>query len=164
MAFSSQRFYAEYDETWKRIKDSIYYVSNYGRVRHFLKPNKHTWAWIYKQNGQYVVKLENGKMRRLDHLVAETFLPKPSINMKLEHLNEDIYDCSARNLTWKTRFFSNQKPIICKELGIVFTSLSEAANTLNIVDNSISRALNHRQGSLTAGGYHFEYVTQGGAQ
>lgn len=69
-------------------------------------------------------------------------IAKKGKKQSIEHINKKAKSCC--------------KKIRCNELNKEFESLKEAQKITNIYKNSISNCLNGR--TMTAGGYHWEYV------
>ena len=145
--------------------EGLYAVTEDGRV------------WSYK-NSKWLNPLNNRGYQRVQlckegkriaysihRLVAETYLPNPKSLPCVNHKNEIKTDNRVENLEWCTVAYNNSygthltqlmKSIYCEELARVFTSVNEAASTMNINQSSISNCLAGRR--KTAGGYHFEYI------
>ena len=137
----------------------------------------------YNKVGYNYVMLYNKsgtKALRVHRLVAEAFIPNPENKPQVNHLNENKQDNTYTNLIWATskencnygsrnqRILRAMKPknikafgqkVLCVELGIVFDSIKSATRFCgrkNISD--ICACLNHRNGSKTAYGYHWERI------
>jgi len=96
-------------ETWKPIEgyDGKYLINNVGDVISFWRdPNgKRLSSWI-GSDGYRRVDLHNGERRlhkRVNRLVAETFIPNPEGKHDVNHKNNDPLDNRVENLEWVTR-------------------------------------------------------------
>lgn len=103
----------------------------------------------------------HGQQRRrsVAPLVAEAFLPPPNMPHfdTVINLNGDRFDCRARNLAWRPRWFAikyhqqftnNQRgyrvPIRDKETGVVYDTSWEAAKIHGLIDREILIATQNR--------------------
>ena len=62
--------------------------------------------------------------------------------------------CAVKRVAEKSK-----KRIICKETGVIYSSIKEAAQATGCLPSSISHNLNGKYGS--AGGFHWEYLSNG---
>ena len=152
------------------------------------------WSLNYHQSGQrkqlrpapcskcghLIVGLcKDGKQKtRLVHqLVLNAYLPKPSPQLEVLHLNSEPTDNRLENLAWGTHeenmndthhkalqsiVHTNHPdlstPVLCIETAEVFPSVSEAGRQTGIKQPSISACLNGRR--KTAGGFHWAKVVE----
>jgi len=111
-------------------------------------------------NGYFVFDLSspNKRMHYQHRLMAETFIPNPEFKSDVNHINGNKQDNRLENLEWATRSENikhahrlglkkvseknriatskaNSKQIIDLWTGIVFDSLKEACNSLNLAYN-----------------------------
>lgn len=113
------------NEIWKDIPgyEGLYQVSNLGRVKS-LNYNHTGKPKILKQtknkNGYYGLGLwKNGEgvYKRVNRLVAETFIPNPLNLPQVNHKNLDRTDNRVDNLEWITCKdnirYSNSKKVAC---------------------------------------------------
>lgn len=130
---------------------------------------------------------DNKKYSILVHrAVAATFIPNLENKPQVNHKNGDKTNNNASNLEWVTNS-ENQKHAIHNNLvdnkkliehvntirkksiektsvkirrsdGVVYNSISEAANDVGVDRSVISRVLSGVKGKRTAGGYGWEYV------
>lgn len=151
-------------ENWKDIKgyEGLYMVSDQGRVRslkygkeRILKPSKFG-------NGYLRIDLHKDGKRKiclLHRLVAEAFILNPNNLPECNHIDEDITNCVASNLSWMSSKENanwgtrNQrckldacKPVIeltldNKELTI-WPSVSDAAKHYGFFGSNISACCN----------------------
>lgn len=166
------------EEKWKKIYNTKYEISNYGRIKSvqyktekILKPNK-------KKNGYLEIGLmiePNVRKWFLIHrLVMEIFYPINNSNMfEVNHKDENKENNRIDNLEWVTskencnygtRNFrlSIKKectPVECIETGIIYRSFKEASEKTNIDISSINMCCTGYRNRKTAGGYHWRYAT-----
>ena len=144
-------------EQWKQIDDTIYEISNEGRVRRKLKD----YRAIKKYNGNYKylkvilhkghktnyfdVSLGGNRRELVHRLVAKAFIPNPENKLFVNHINGDGQDNRVKNLEWCTDQENaihasknglinpsfGRREIFCKELNRCFRSSYEAALYIN---------------------------------
>ena len=157
--------------TWADIPGfDNYEVSTEGHVR-----DKRTGVLRkeYENDDKYLmVWLENGltkKKFRVHILVARVFIPNPEGKPEVNHKNLNRQDNRVENLEWTTHkenmehsFKSNKsrnsnkaKKVKCVETGKVFESYREAATSIGVTKDQISRAVKNKR---KAGGYTWEDV------
>lgn len=154
-------------EIWKIINDfEMYEVSNYGRVRN-IRTGRIRKTRI-KNNGYEIVDLCNEKgvfTRHIHRLVGEAFLPNPNNLPEINHIDENKLNNNVNNLEWTTHHkniyhsidkMGGPKKIKCIETGVIYKSITEAANDTGIERRGINRVVVGK--GKTAGGYHWEYV------
>lgn len=155
-------------EIWKKITGykKTYEVSNFGRIKNIkkniiLKPqiNNHGYCMIA------LYKNKKFKNYRVHRLVAQAFIPNYDKKPVIDHIDGNKQNNHFKNLRWCTREENNNNPItkyrrlnpiICKELGIIFETITEASKTLNINYSHIKNVLSCKWEQ--AGGYHWEYA------
>lgn len=173
-------------ETWKKIPDTEYSVSDCGRVR-----NDRTGR-IKKQvdnaKGYYKVDLySDGVARtcRVHRLVGEAFVDNPDNKPMINHIDGDKHNNNVDNLEWVTNqenmihaskmgAFANRKPtygmrgkknpnggskgrpIVLCETGETFKNAAEAERILGISDSSIFDNLHGLTQATRLG--HFRYL------
>lgn len=145
-------------ETWKQIRNSVYEVSNEGRVRRKLKDKRAVAKYggykclkLQRQKGHgtdYIVVAigrKNGPRKLVHRLVAEAFIPNPNNYPQVNHINGDGTDNRVENLEWctnrynalhakalgRTNPYHKAKMVRCKETNQVFNSSFEAADFIN---------------------------------
>lgn len=168
-------------EEWKTIPDyPNYSVSNFGRVRNdmtgkMLKPR----IKDYEHNQYAQVVLYQGKIPhknfQIHRLVATAFIPNLENKPEVNHIDGNGLNNVVSNLEWVTgsenvshayrvlnrkmgfgNAYSRSKKVIRVEDGLVFNSITEAAQACGFKNpNSISKHLKGRY--LTACGYHWKY-------
>lgn len=150
--------------------EGLYAVTSCGKVwsyrrKIFLKP-------YYNHKGYLLVDLRKGSVRRqtaIHRLVAEAYIPNPEGLETVNHIDENKENNSVLNLEWmsnadnvrygtgaKRGGISRSKPVRCVELDIIFASVTEAAEKLNLSQSGISNVLNGKQN--VCGNYHWELV------
>lgn len=148
-----------------------YAITEDGRVysykrKKFLKQGINKW-------GYYCVTLcKNGKQKeyKVHRLVATTYIPNPNNLPQVNHMDEDKSHNHWTNLEWCDQKYNNnynngherrmkkvRKAVYCVELNQTFSSLTEAATTLQTWIPSISAAC--KDSSLKAAGYHWRFIT-----
>lgn len=142
------------------------------------------WSLNYKRTGQrkqmipvpftmyghLAVRLaKDGKQKThpVHQLILNAYLPKPSSELVVMHLNSKPAVNSLENLAWGT-CKENQndphfrallsKPVLCVETGELYPSMTEASRQTGIDDSSISKCLNGKLKS--AGGLHWQKVKE----
>lgn len=108
------------------------------------------------------------KTYKVHRLVLNTFVPKPSEDLEVMHMNSTPSDNRLENLSWGTRKENNNDPhtialhinrpdmsipVLCVETGEVYPSAHEVERQMGIFQTSVSACCNGRQ--KTAGGYHW---------
>lgn len=157
---------------WKDIKgyEGLYQVSNTGKIRntktkYILKP-------VTQSNGYMKVCLTKNRVQKnktIHRLVAETFIPNTNNLPCINHKDENKTNNNANNLEWCTQEYNTKysrqlhpvkikqdKPVICIETRIIYTSINQAEKQTGINNRSISKVckgIRH-----TAGGYHWKFV------
>lgn len=157
-------------------KYSKYYVSRDGRVMNV--ETKRIMQQFDNGNGYlYSSLFINGKNKkvRVSILVAEAFIPKPSVEpgtkLDVAHLDNDRKNNNVSNLAWKTRSenldtesfrekaqYKIYSKVRCIETGEIFPSIAAAGRAIGIHQYGINLCLLGRQ--KTAGGYHWERVLE----
>lgn len=167
-------------EIWKEILgyDVLYEVSNFGRVRTRYNCFKgYTNEYFYLKpcdNGNGYLRFNwkiNGKQKTvyLHRLVALYFLPNDKNYCEVNHKDENKKNNCVENLEWcnhkhncnygtrnKRTGEKHTKKIKCVETGIIYNSLKDVSEKMNVVKSAINNCLNGR--SKTCGGYSWEYV------
>ena len=100
------------NETWKQILGyDDYYVSNYGRVKHYIKTyDKYCLLSHHynNYNGRYYVNIKN-KTMQVARLVAHAFCDGHSkINSTVNHIDGDKTNNKATNLEWVSQSTNNK--------------------------------------------------------
>lgn len=107
------------EEIWKAVEgyEGLYEVSSLGRVRSFrhtaggpkcLKQyiGKHGYATVtlYDKSG-------SPKLKRMNRLVADNFIPNPEQKPCVDHINGDRQDNTVNNLRWVTHSENGNNPL-----------------------------------------------------
>ena len=115
--------------------------------------------------GHLQVKLcKDGEQKTypVHQLVLDVYLPKPSPELVVMHLDSDPTNNLLGNLAWGTYKENNNDPhlialvstpVLCIETGVVYPSTTEASRQTGINDSCISKCINGK--GKTAGGYHW---------
>ena len=167
-------------EEWKEVYgfDILYEVSNLGNVRtKYVKNRGYTSEYHYCEpidNGKGYLRFNwtnNGKHKTVyvHRLVAQSFIPNLHNYTEVNHIDEDKTNNSACNLEWCSRSYNMnygtgkeraankcKVKVKCNETGIIYSSLDEAAQDMNVVKTAISNCLNGRAKSSC--GYTWSYV------
>ena len=168
-------------DRWHKIKGfESYEVSNTGKIRR----NGHEKA-VTDYNGYYHVDLyRNGKRitKRINRLVAETFIPNPLNLPEVNHKDGNKHNNSVNNLEWVTKSENMKhafrsglakpsygmlgkknpnagrkgKPFRIVETNEIFKTSLECEKKKGLNNRHINDCLKGRQ--KTHRGFHFEYV------
>lgn len=158
-------------EIWKQIPNSVYSISNTGKVRNnkttrILKP-------IKDKDGYSLVGLVTtlgNKQFKIHRLVAQAFIPNPDNKPQVNHINGDKSDNRVINLEWNTckeninhaisfGLIKTRTPIYCSTNNKIYSSVREAGRELNIHPGYISQVCKGTYAQ--AKGYNFEYIERG---
>ena len=165
------------EEIWKDISgyESLYQVSNFGRVRNknglVMSLNKNRSGPNYR----YMVQLSKQKNKKsflVHRLVAEAFIPNPENKPTVNHIDGNPLNNFLDNLEWATKsenhlhrvYILKENSLIpcrkvrCKETGVVYPSLCAASRATGTQQSSISQSIKGYRGMSKANGYHWEYV------
>lgn len=93
-------------EEWKILEENEkYIISNLGNVKKIGKSDnislliaKNKWSGLYL--GCYI----DNCLRRVDTLVAKTFISNPENKRYVIHIDRDLANCRVDNLSWANRF------------------------------------------------------------
>lgn len=154
--------------TWRDIEEfnGAYQVSDDGQVRNaksgIVLCQKYAGSNIYYPivvlcNGSAKTRGDKPKyVRRYVHrLVASAFVPNPHNKPEVNHIDSNPNNNTAQNLEWVTRKenmrhaykdgkASKRKKKVIRDDGVVYGSLSEAAEAMSYDKSSLSKAC--RQG------------------
>ena len=123
---------------------------------------------INKYGHLKVVLCKDGKTKNcpVHQLVLNAYLPKPSPELVVMHIDSEPSNNRLENLAWGT-IKENQndphfkallsKPVFCIETGELYSSLSEASRQTGVDIGSISKCLNSKLKS--AGGFRWKFLT-----
>jgi hypothetical protein len=169
-------------EVWKDIKgyEGLYQVSNFGRVKSLSngRARKEKMRKISVRSGGYLYvglyKNNKGQKFSVHRLVAEAFVPNPNKLNEVNHKDENATNNCADNLEWCTRSYNNNygtrneraaksrsKPVVCVELGEVYSGAEDAARKLRLHGSHIIACCDGER--KTTGGYHWRYKETEGA-
>lgn len=95
-------------EIWKDIKgyEGLYQVSNYGRIKSFIKDEK-ILSFCDNGNGYLYITLRKNGIRKnyyIHRLVATYFLENPFNKNVVNHKDFNIKNNNADNLEWVTQY------------------------------------------------------------
>ena len=141
--------------------------------------NGSVWSLNYRRSGQrkqlkatplnkyghlQVNLYKDGKMKThpVHQLVLNAYLPKPSPELVVMHLDSAPTNNRLRNLAWGTYKENMNDPhykalvsahVLCIETGVVYPSISKASHQTGIANSNIFACCNGKQ--KTAGGFHW---------
>lgn len=169
------------EEIWKPVigYEGLYEVSNLGRVKSLPRKTvvkSHIIKVEISWNGRPRVHLsKNGKAKHetLYRLIAMAFIPNPENKPEVNHIDGNPLNNNVSNLEWATKSencwhrnnvlgvrtgFSKDadKPVICVESGIKYTSIIKAAKDTGAYRQNIAKCIQGKR--ETAGGYHWKLV------
>ena len=118
-------------EIWKDINgfEGKYQVSTWGRIRNakgkVLKPYKNHKGYLK------VALCKDGEnyKRRVNRLVAESFIPNPDNKPQVDHLDGNKENNSISNLRWVTNSENQQNRILQKN-GILYVEMNLGIDTI----------------------------------
>lgn len=159
-------------EVWRNLSMFPYQqISDHGNIRSFfvaahgqivdepyeipIKENLDGSLYVVVDRDCYPCK------RRLDQLVAETFVERHGYDYCVRHLDGNIRNCRADNLEWYTpRLEPSDIPVLATQVISLektwFRNQAEASRILKIPSSNISRILHGRANE--ANGYYFEWA------
>lgn len=163
-------------EAWKPIRGFPgYEISNYGRIRSYLRKSPIILKPNSRPNGYLKVDLYRGGTsytKSIHRLVAETFIPNPTGLPVVNHKDENRFNNRVDNLEWCTHEYNNNygshsenisKGVSKKiaqytpdgRLVKLWDSATVAAKYIGINRQGISRACHT---NFKAGGYKWRFV------
>lgn len=131
---------------------------------------------IPDKDGYLLVNLyRDGKMKtcKVHQLVLNAYLPKPSEDLVVMHLDSEPTNNRTENLAWGTckenlndphaiALLTNHPdmstPVLCEETGVVYPSVREVYRQTGIDNSCICKCLNGKR--KTAGGFHWQKVKE----
>ena len=167
-------------EIWKEVYgfDILYEVSNLGNVRTRYMTDRGYTSEYHEckplDNGNGYLRFNwrsNNKNRTVyvHRLVAQAFLDNPNGYSEVNHKDENKSNNCVDNLEWCSHVYNQnygtakirraektRVKVKCNETGIIYPSLDEAAEDMNVVKSAISNCLNGR--SKSSCGYTWSYV------
>lgn len=165
-------------EIWKDIEgyESLYQVSNLGRVKSKCLKNERILKTRKHPNGYEIVNLKS-KTYAVHRLVAKTFIPNPNKYKEVNHKDENKLNNKIDNLEWCSRKYNCNYGALPKKVGkrfsrpvylvdakselkpiMPFASAMEAERLFGVDHSSIIKCC--RGKVKTAGGYEWHYITE----
>lgn len=144
--------------------EGLYAITEDGKVWSYSKKD---WkAQSLNQSGYLVVDLWKNNTRKLftvHRLVAEAYIPNSENYPVVNHKDKNKQNNRVQNLEWCTISYNNKhgsnKKVKCLETGVVYPSLTAAAQAIN---RGKSTLCSHLKGNTShCAGYHWEYVQEG---
>lgn len=115
-------------EEWKRIDNTRYYVSNFGRIKKANPKNGYRFIKPFRHKNKFIVKIE-GKQRVVSRLVANAFIRPLKANERVFHKN---------NMEWDN-YYRNLQIMGLKELGKRTGHISRSKRVVEVKDGEIIR-------------------------
>lgn len=168
-------------EEWKKIKGAVlnekYEISNTGKVR-----NSETGKILKSRpdkEGYLIITISVDKVRRtvkIHRLVAEAFIPNPENKPQVNHKDGKHDNNCVSNLEWCTSSENHlhayrtlgrkahrsessgraKRKVMCVETGIIYTSATEAAKSVNGKQGALSTVCRGERNIYK--GLHWKYV------
>lgn len=166
-------------EVWKEVDGYIgFFVSTLGRVKRAAFTDSlgryHKTKFVSitnnKNRGGYEYVHIGDQCKSLARLVAETFIPNTESKEEVNHINGNKYDNRVVNLEWVTSKENKEhawrnglcnakhlmRKIRCIETGVVYDSIKECSEKMNIDRSYIHK---HLKGAIkTIKGHSFERI------
>ena len=161
---------------WRDIEEfnGSYQVSDSGQVRNTKSGIVLKQHYAGSTVKYPIVVLCNGShsgkkkyTRRYVHrLVANAFVPNPNNKPEVNHIDSNPFNNSAGNLEWVTHSenmrhankFGNavkHKKKVVRDDGVIYESLSQAAEAMNYEKSNLSKACRH---GWKVRGYRFTFI------
>lgn len=157
------------NETWKETEFENFYVSNLGRIKHYLGDVFHVMSFYKKDNGYLVVGIKGTKYY-VHRLVAKAFIPNPYKLKTINHKDGNKENNNVDNLEWMSHennikhYFNKEVYQLDLQNNIInkFHNAREAAKSIGKLNmyNSIICCLNHKPRYNTANGFKWIYVKE----
>lgn len=159
---------------WKEIPfASTYYVSNFGEIAKFVNGMYAVVGTCAGRNGyRNVVLCIGGKKKRyqVHRLVLLSFEPVDNPeDLEVNHKDENTSNNNLSNLEWCNHKYNSNygtghirsseaqmERVMCVETGVIYKSLTEAANQNNVKIQSMSACCNGK--TNTCNGFHWKFV------
>lgn len=144
-------------EIWKQYRDTPYYASNFGRIKHVYKSGKERLLTPFKikqrKGSSYMAIKIHSTVTKLAIVVYESFNGPVPENYAVVHRNRVVSDNNLVNLKLVTRkelgtLFggrtSTRKLIYCADNKKIYKGTREAAKDLHISRQTVSDYCNNR--------------------
>ena len=124
----------------------------------------------YDKYGHLLVNLYKDckqKTCKVHQLVLNAYLPKPSSELVVMHIDSEASNNRLENLAWGTceenmndpHFITLvSAPVLCIETGVAYPSACEASRQTGVAQSNISACCNGK--CKTAGGYHWQKIKE----
>ena len=141
------------NEEWRPVigYEGIYDVSNFGRVKSYLRGKVHLLKYQVDAQGYVIVTLyknEQSKRAKVHILVAQAFIPNPSNKPQVNHIDGNKANPHVSNLEWVTQ---SENMLHAFRIGLKKSATGSKNGKAKLTDDDIRYIRNHYK----KGSHHF---------